>query len=226
MLFFEALMHNSSVLLASYAHRYAKSICAHFILPALTTAFSAYSALAGSEYYPLKVGNDVTWAVTFYSVAGTRFEGAAHRRIESTVEKDGKTYFRSRVWFEGLPGGIMALAQYTRLDRKDDKAEYSIYETIEGLAEQIEVVFPLKAGAKTYKVQNDMFFTNTVIGLERVEVSGKTYENCFHMRSSSSDGSYVEDYWEAPVVGNVKSEIVYGSGFSMTLTIKEFKPRK
>jgi hypothetical protein len=65
-----------------------------------------------------------------------------------------------------------------------------------------------------------------VVGLETVTVGKKTYKECFHIRVESADKSYREDYWEAPGVGNVKSEIVSTTMGKITLTLREFKAGK
>ena len=185
----------------------------------LVVALVAFSNLAKGEYIPIAVGDEWTMAATIVSPKGKVTKGIVHRRIESADERNGMTYVRSRTWTIGLP----TRTESTKLLRKDVHAVYSIDESVADAAEQIEVVLPLKAGLSWQQTVESKTLTHTVIGLETIEVSGKTYGNCYHIRTSTADGSYTEDFWEAPRVGNVKSIIAYGNGIKLTLTLEEFK---
>jgi hypothetical protein len=190
--------------------------CAFLILMLATGAFSAS---AEGEYIPIAIGDEWTMAAAMVSPTGLITKGLVRRRIESAAEKNGKAYVRSRTWTVGM----QKMTESTKLLRKDEKAVYSIDESNGDSTEQIEVVLPLKAGVTWQQTVGSKTMTNTVVGLESIEVSGKTYENCYHIRISSADGSYTEDFWEAPRVGDVKSIIAYGNGAKLTLTIEEFK---
>ena len=61
-------------------------------------------------------------SATSVSATGKVSEGVMHRKLEETVEKNEKTYFRFRTWTEGLPHQN----DYSELIRKDDKGYYSI----------------------------------------------------------------------------------------------------
>jgi len=185
----------------------------------LLLVLGAFSPLARGEYIPIAIGDEWTMTATLFFPDGKAAEGIVRRRIENGAEKDGKTYVRSRTWTVGLP----KRTESTKLLRKDAHAVYSIDEKIENSAEQIEALLPLKAGATWSQTVGSNTLTHTVIGLETVDVSGKTYQNCYHLRTTSADGSYTEDFWEAPRVGNIKSIIVYGNGVKFTLALEEFK---
>jgi hypothetical protein len=185
----------------------------------LLAALGFFPTIAEAEYIPIAVGDEWTMAMNVVSPAGQSSDGLFRRRIESADAKDGKAYVRERTWTVGLA----KRTESTKLLRKDVNGVYSIDESVAGAVEQMEVVLPLKVGATWQQTEGAKTMTNTVIGLESIEVAGKTYENCYHIRISSSDGTYTEDFWEAPRVGNVKSIIAYGSGLKITLTIQEFK---
>ena len=185
----------------------------------LIISLSAFSSSLRGEYIPIAVGDEWTMSALIVSPSGKASEGVVRRRIDSVAEKDGKTYVRARTWTVGRPKST----ESTKLLRKDLNAVYSVDEGVAGSPEQIEVVLPLKAGVTWQQTVGPKTLTHTVIGLENIDVSGKTYENCFHIRTTSTDGSYTEDFWEAPRVGNVKSIIAYGNGARFTLTLEEFK---
>jgi hypothetical protein len=189
------------------------------VLIAVMAAMTVLSTLARGEYIPIAIGDEWTMAATMVSPTGQVTKGHVRRRIERATEKDGKAYVRSRTWTVGM----QRMTESTKLLRKDEKAVYSIDESNGGSAEQIEVVLPLKPGITWQQTVGSKTMTNSVVGLETIEVSGKTYENCFHIHISSADGSYTEDFWEAPRVGDIKSIIAYGNGATLTLTIEEFK---
>jgi hypothetical protein len=193
-----------------------------YLLWCLIVALLGFPALAENEYLPIAVGNEWKMKATLVSPTGELSEGTAHRKVEGTVEKDGKTYFRSRTSIDAGP----MKHEYTKLHRKDEKAFYFLDESKEGAAEQVEIVLPLKVGTTWQRTWGSMSLTETVVGIETVTISGKAYENCYHIRVTSPDGSYTEDYWEAPNVGSVKSKAVYGNGGKVTLTLKEFKSGK
>ena len=153
---------------------------------------------------------------------GKLSEGIARRKIEGTVEKDGKTYFRTRTSMDASP----IKGESTMLVRKDEKAFYSIDESVPGSVEQVEIPLPLKVGATWTRKRGPLTITDTVMGLETVSISGRKFENCYHIRSIASDGSSSEDFWEAPNVGSIKSKIVYRNGMKITLAVKDFKIAK
>jgi hypothetical protein len=188
-------------------------------LLALALAWGVFSPLAKAEYIPIAVGDEWTMAATFVAPSGKTTEGLIYRRIETADAKDGKAYVRSRTWTAGLA----KRPDSTKLLRKDANAVYSIDESTSDSPEQIEAVLPLKIGSTWQQTAGSQTLTNTIVGREAVEISGKTYEDCYHIRISTVDGSYTEDFWEAPRVGNVKSIITYGSGAKLILTLKEFK---
>ena len=199
----------------------------HFLLPFLVAlAAGIVPALAvdvdQSAYLSMKPGNEWTMDMVLVSPSGETTKALGRRRFEDTVEKDGKTYVRSRTWTEGGPTPV----EYTKLVRKDGDGMYSILEGGKDEKEQLEVALPLKVGSAWTRQVQGMKFIDTVLRIESVTVGEKTYAKCFHVRTESVDGKYREDYWEAPSIGNVKSEIIYGNGGRITLTLREFKEGK
>lgn len=154
---------------------------------------------------------------------GKELKGAAFRKTEGVVEKDGKSYLRTRIWMEGLGDDR---GESTRLFRREDSGLYSLSEKGGQTKEQTEMLFPIKVGNswKTTDREGEEL-TVKVVGIEKVTIGDKVYENCYHIRSDSADGGS-EDYWEAPKVGTVRSELVSPNGVKVVVTLKEFKAGK
>jgi hypothetical protein len=191
----------------------------------ITWLFFGYGAAvapvwAAEEYLPLTKGMEWVMNLEATSPNGDKTNGVAHRRIEGLTEQDGKTYFRSHVWIEG-PGFIGF--DYTKLVRKSGDGFYSIDVSDPQLREQKEIVLPLKLGNKWKWKRGTTTMVNEVVGQEDVTIGKKTYRKCFRVKVSSESGDYVEEFWEAPTVGNVKAEIQTGGG-RMSLTLRELKP--
>jgi hypothetical protein len=198
-----------------------------FVLPfLLALAAGVLPAMAAdvdqSAYLSLKPGNDWTLDMVIVAPSGETKKAIGRRRVEDTVEKDGKTYVRLRTWTENGPTEV----EYTKLVRKDGDGMYSILEGFKEAKEQLEIALPLKTGSAWKREASGMKFIDVIIGIEPVTIGTQTYAKCFHIRTESADGKYREDYWEAPKVGNVKSEIVTGNGMRITLTLREFKEGK
>ena len=191
----------------------------------LLAAFSLASAVFGLEqddYLPLREGCEWTMDAEIILPSGEKSTATAHRTVGAQVEHDGKTYHRTRTWMED--GRTPTVS--SKLTRKDATGFYSIVEGNADAKEQLEVMLPFKVGQTWQKTWGSVTVSNEVIGVESVTIGGTTYKDCIHIRSTAADGSYTEDYWEAPKVGSVKSEIVYQNGGRITLTVKEFKPGK
>jgi hypothetical protein len=192
-----------------------------FPLHCLLLAFAVLSPAAEeAEYLPLASGHEWIMDVTVTGPDGAVSKGAARRKIGSSEKRGGKEYLRITTIIEKP----LKPSNTAKLTRKDETGVYIIEASDPESKEQTEIVLPLKVGQTWKKSFEKKIFTDTVIGLESVKVQGKTYANCFHIRTTSSDGSFTEDYWEAPGIGSVKSEMVYGNGGRIVLTLREFKP--
>jgi len=190
-------------------------------LPLLFWLILTAVSFGADGYLPLVEGNEWTMDAVMTSPTGEVTKATARRKTGATEERSGKVYHRVLTAMEG-PYPM----SYTKLNRKDETGYYTLDPRDPNAKEQAEVVLPLKIGSSWKRTSGPMNLTDTVVALEDVAVNGKTYEKCYHIRVTSSDGNYTEDYWEAPNVGSVKSEIVYGNGGKITLTIREFKPAK
>ena len=194
-----------------------------FLLPFLVALSASVFAVDvdQSQYLPVKPGNEWTMDVVINSANGKVDKATLRRKVEESVEKDGKKYVRFRTSMDG-PSPM----QYTKLVRKDELGLHTIMENVPNAKEQIEIPLPLKVG-NTWKTElAGTSFTSVVAGFEKVTSGDKTYENCFRIVTQSDDGKYREDYWESPKVGNVKSEITPGDGSKMVVTLRTFKAGK
>jgi len=192
-----------------------------FVLSILMMALPGSAALAADDYCPLAAGQERTMEVSIVMPDGSVILGTAHRKIEGAATKNGMSYFRRRTWFEGMPFKPGS----TKLMRKDEKALYSVDEQTPDSVEQVTLLLPLKVGSTWQRIVRGMAVVNTVVNKEAIEVSGKTYRNCYHIQSTWSDGRYTKDSWEAPNIGTVKEQVAYADGLTFTYTLKEFKPR-
>jgi hypothetical protein len=178
-------------------------------------------ARADDDHYPLQVRDEWTYATTLVAPGAQVIEGLWHDKVEATVEKDGKIYFR---WRRTASDGRNK-EEFTLLLRKDEKAVYTINDTQESV-ETVSSMLPVKVGATLQWVEGTSNVTGTVIGVEPITTSTKTYAECFHIRTNSSDGSYTKDQWLAVGIGLVRSECVMGTGLKYSENLIEFKPGK
>lgn len=174
------------------------------------------------EYLPLNEDYEWTMNARIVSVTGTTLNAMAHRKVERRVVRDGKSYFQMHTWVENkvLP------VDYTLLCRKDRFGFYTITEGETRDEEQLELILPLKVGQSWQRLVGKYPVKDAVISVETVTVEGRRYTDCFHIRSATPDGSFTEDSWEAPDVGCVKSEMAFGNGARITLTLTDFTPGK
>lgn len=190
---------------------------------AILVSLASLSAADESAYIQLKEGAEWTMDAKLVSPKGEVLPAVGRRVIESGVEKDGKKYLRERTWLEVKGDKVTG---YSKLARKDDAGFYTIQEDQDSATEQCEIVLPLKVGQSWEFTSKGKTMKCSVIGLETVTIGDKTYENCFHLRTTGADGNFTEDFWESPNEGSVKSELVYAGGVKMSFTLTEFKPGK
>lgn len=177
--------------------------------------------LDSAQYFTLQKGDEWIMDTTITLPNGTMLKSTGHLSIEGTVEKNGKTYFRGRTWLDGLASRF----ESTRLLRRDADGAYSIEDNESGAKEQVEMMFPIKAGNTWNTEKEGKPRTFTIVGIETITVGDKTYENCVHLRIVSSDGT-TNDNWEAPKIGAVKLMDVRSDGTTILMTLTEFKPGK
>jgi hypothetical protein len=193
---------------------------------ALCFAVLSLSALAAdidqSKYLPLNPGDEWIMDTVITTPKGKTVNATTRRKTGDTVVQDGKTYFRTSTAIEGVPKPVETI----RLIRKDRTGLYSVPIGDKDAKEEREIVLPLVVGQHWQRTKDGQTVNESVIGVETVAIGEKTYENCYHIRTEIPDKGFREDYWEAPVVGDVKSELVYRNGTKITMTLREFKSGK
>ena len=194
-------------------------------------SFAAFSLVVGlsvsllalepnqSEYLALSPGDHWIMIVVLTDPSGRIERSVLNRKNETEVEKNGKTYVPVKSWVEGGPD----LIPFTKLYRKDAKGLYSI---VGDEMEQLEIPLPMQPGSTWKREEEKVVLTEIVIGIETVTIGEQTYEKCVHIQSKADNGSYREDFWEAPKVGRVKSENVKSNGVKITSTLQAYKPAK
>lgn len=178
-------------------------------------------ATSEQDYLPLREGDEWTMDVTIVAPNGQKFTATGRRRVGEQIERDGKTYHQVRTWIEDGPFPF----DQVKLMRKAATGVYSLDPQWKGQKEQLEIVLPLKVGQTWKRVNGPQNLNERVVALESVTVGEKIFENCYRVRSESSDGQFTEDYWEAPILGSIKSDIT-SFGSRIRLTLREFKPGK
>jgi hypothetical protein len=189
----------------------------------LLVTFSVSGAdLDASPYLPEHPGDEWTMDLVLTAPNGDTGHAILHRKIDAPVERDGKSYVTSRTWIENAPESL----GYTKLVRKDATGLHSFWPNDQNPKEQLEVPFPLHPGATWRYQAQGKEMDGQIIAIETVKIGEKTYDSCIHIRQTCTDGSGVEDFWEAPNVGCVKSETSYNNGIKTTATLREFKSRQ
>ncbi len=194
---------------------------------ALFTLFAPPKAITAAKpteaYFPLAEGVEWTMDMVMTTDDGRQFHGVGRRVVGAAETLNGKTYFRVRTWWEaeGLPR-----QERSTLSRKDYAGFHTIYLPAPGAQEEPEIVLPMKVGARwKTKHLSGTPLTHEVKGMETVVIGGKTYADCYHIQVTADDGSHTEDFWEAPGVGSVKTEVRFRGGKGV-MTLREFKAGK
>ena len=195
-----------------------------FALLALFAHATLFAATKPSpDHFPLREGVEWRMDIEVTYPDGQRLRGGGRRVTGPAEVRDGKTYFRSRTWEEFE---VQPRRERVKLVRKDANGLHSIDLSAETQKEEMEAALPLKVGGRWQtKHLHRMVLNHEVIAQETVVIGGKTYSNCFHIRTTATAGDYTEDFWEAPDVGLVKT-VVTMTGAKVALTLREFKSGK
>ncbi len=183
---------------------------------------SRVSAAEEKDYLPVKLGNEWFSDITVTSPDGQIVTGRLHRVLSDVVQLDGKQYIRERTNAEMDKGPNREFI--TRLLRKDEAGLHFKLSDAPGAKEKIAISQPLVVGEKW--ISDSKKLKQTVIGLETITVAGKVYENCYHICIELPDGSFRDDFYEAPIVGAVKDTVVYPDGTKFEILLREFRPGK
>ena len=174
---------------------------------------------AEDEFFPLASGMEWIMDLQVISPQGDTTNGVLHRKIGEAVQYGGKTYFRSHTWLEG---GRPFPMDYTKLVRRDAAGFYSIDERDPERVEKQGGKLPLEIGKTwTNKVDGGVMYT-TVLEKKDITFGTNVYRNCFRIRITAEGSNYVEEFWEAPGVGSLKSESQRPNG-KWILSLREFK---
>jgi hypothetical protein len=190
-----------------------------WVIMAICCGMVGTVAMAGDEeYLRLNEGDEWTMDAVVEGPDGKTKTATLRRRVGEQVERGGKVYRTVRSWSDN---GF----DERKLMRKDEKGVYSITLNSGDEGEQVEIILPLKVGQEWTRTWRGGEVKERIEKIETVKIGEKTYERCYHIHSEALDGSFWEDYWEAPGVGWVKSMAAAGGG-KMTLTLREFKAGK
>jgi len=192
------------------------------LFAAISVVARAIAADQSAHFFPVSEGSEWIMDARLVSPNGDVTPTTAHLLIEGPVEKDGRKYHRLRTWMDfGASKNT-----FTKLIRADETGVYAIEEGEKDAPEQKEAAFPLKIGLSWQRTSHGGTLKDSVIGIERVTIGDTAYDNCLHLRTTTPDRKFTEDYWKAPDVGSVKSVMAFANGAKIILTLREFKPGK
>jgi hypothetical protein len=181
--------------------------------------FLLSAAASEPQYLKIVPGREWIHDVIISSPDGRIEKALGRSSVGEAVIRDGKTYYRNIIALEGGPNPFTMV----KLVRKDESGFFTISESENASTEQMEVKLPLKVGLIWERPFGHLLLKEKVIGLETISIGEKSYKDCFHFRSESEDGSYIEEYWEAPHIGCVKSETTIKEGSRFTWLLREVK---
>lgn len=174
-----------------------------------------------ADYLPLAEGQEWYMDAVMETPSGEAKRGTAHRIVEKSVVRDGRTWFLSRTTIEFPP---KAKQVYTKLLRKDEHGFYSLMEDDPLAVEQTEIPFPLTEGHEWTRKEGTREMRDRVVGVETIKLGDVEFRDCCHIQSVSVGEKRQSDYWEAPKVGNIKNVILLPDGSRVTVTLHEYKP--
>lgn len=178
-------------------------------------------AAEDGSYFQLRTGDEWTYDYTITSKTGeVTNPHLTRQKVEEKVLQDGKTYFRVRFSSEGF----LKVADYVALYRRDDQGLYSRKEADNDGPERLVIVFPLKIGNSWAQTSTAAPKTTRIIGIEDVSIRDHVYQECYHFRVETREGKIVEEFWEAPNMGTIKSIDTLPGGDVITMTLREFHP--
>lgn len=185
------------------------------------TLVAAVSFAAESLHYsPVNEGMEWTMDATATMPDGRTVKTVMRRRIEAKEERGGKTYYPMRSWMVGQEA-----RGRTMLVRRDETGAY-IAGPEGGNADHLTLPFPVELGKK-WKTHIDGIERNyEVVAVEVQVIEEKRYDNCAKIRVTRANGDVVEELWEAPGIGCVRSELSLPDGTKVSVTLSEFKPGK
>ena len=176
------------------------------------------SVASDDDYLQFREGDESTMDFVVVGPDRQGKKGTLLRMVGGEVKRDGKVYWKVRSWMRDGPFRF----DESKLVRKDEKGVYAIDLKSEDQREQVEIVLPLKVGREWTRTWRGVEVKERVEKLETVKIGEKRYERCYHIHTEAMDGSFWEDYWEAPRVGWVKS-VSAAAGGVITVTLREFK---
>lgn len=172
---------------------------------------------ANPEYCPGKEGSEWIYTYDTYSADGSKRSGLMHRILGRAVVVDGKTYNEESI----LPNGRPQANVPKILRRKDENGVYT-RSTELSAAEVLSCKLPLEIGAR-WKAGKRRDEIHTVTTVESVTVHGKLYEQCYRISVRNTSGDLIQEYWEAPDVGNVKTVASKLDGSKTIIQLREMR---
>src|SRR5689334_2059569 len=189
------------------------------LLAGVFLSLLAVARLSAAEdrYNPLSVGLRWEAAVELTTPDGEVIQGTAVREITGTEEISGRTYFKSVTRLSGIPG----LSQFTTYRRRAKDGIYAINGFDAKRREYLETGLPLAVGKTwTAKPSEHETMEFKVERQEKVQVNGRTHDECLKVVYHSSGAAPSGHFYLAPGSGNV-SETLEQGGATYRFTLKQ-----
>lgn len=171
----------------------------------------------GAEYFAGTAGSRRIYSVRMLVPLTGVVEGTMIVRVDGTADINGRTYSKSVITFDGIPGAGSEVS-YGRLGAD---GIYSRKSTEPQAPETLEIPLPPDIGRKWSYVQGDLKMDLEISAIEDVDTVEKTYRQCLKVTGIGTKGRNpikAVSYF-APKTGLVKMSME-GSGVLLEMKLK------
>ncbi len=173
---------------------------------------------SGAEYFGSTSDERKTFDVIVLGPFGNQIKGVAivSNRGKETI--DGKTYYKTVMTFDGIPGS----QPQTSYDRLGADGVYSRKSTAANAPETLEFPLPPTVGRKWLYTQDDINMEMQVAAIEDFDTANKTYKRCLKVIGNGEKGAApieLTSYY-APKLGLVFMSM-RGPGFGLEIKLRE-----
>lgn len=171
----------------------------------------------GAEYFSVLPGSRHTYDVTMIIPLVGVVEGTMIVREDGTTDIAGRTYHRSVITYNGIPGAESAVS-YVRLA---PDGIYSRKSTEPNARDRLDMPLPLAVGRKWSHTEDNLTMEMEIAAVEDFDTAEKTYKRCVKITGSGTKGRdrIKTVLYCAPRIGAVKI-CTERSGVLMEMTLR------